>query len=334
MPPALTRTSTIAPDLSQGFDSDWSKAQDNYKAAINGGFSAEDADRTYLAPIKAKYEIIRSSPSLLNNSAALNQFNSDYDNGVEQYQKLYNSYSRDGGDWAASQTIKPLLDKWTLKASLPTATVPTTTAQVTKFYANNPAMQAEQQEAQKQIQSGMNPVDVLTTHPTLLKYAPYREQFQPIYRSALIQDRRNQAAVLAKENPSVEKIVRVRSLLQKAITDDPNMPPDVKKSYMENIGALDEKLKSSVPPDNSAPSLSPPAQPMQPTPEAQPDDSGLPDLTGVPASAPVQPAAPITPKDKVALANQIAQQHPSWTKDQVILAVEGKLKGALPDRTQ
>ena len=328
MPPALTGTSTLAPDLSQDFDADWSKAQDNYKAAINGGFSAEDADRTYLAPIKAKYEIIRSSPSLLNNRAALNQFNSDFDSGVEAYHKAYNSYSRDGGDWAASQTIKPLLDKWTLKASLPAAALPTTTAQVTKFYANNPAMQAEQQEAQKQIQSGMSPVDVLTAHPTLLKYAPYRQQFEPIYRSALVQDRRNQAAVSAKENPPVENIVRARSLLQKAITDDPNMPPDVKKSYMDNIGALDEKLKSSVSPDNSAPSLSPPAQPMQPS---QPDDSGLPDLTGVPAPA---PAAPVAPKDKVALANQIAQQHPDWTKAQIILAVEGKLKGALPQSPQ
>lgn len=291
MPPTLTRTSTLAPDLSQDFDADWSKAQDNYKAAINGGFSAEDADRTYLAPIKAKYEIIRSSPSLLNNRAALNQFNSDYDNGVEQYQKLYNSYSRDGGDWAASQTIKPLLDKWTLKASLPTAALPTTTAQVTKFYANNPAMQAQQQEALKQIQSGMSPVDVLTAHPTLLKYAPYREQFEPIYRSALIQDRRNQAAVSAKENPSDDNIARSRSLLINAIKDDPDMLPDVKKSYMDKIAALDEKLKSSVSPDNSAPSLSPPAQPMQPS---QPDNSGLPDLTGVPVGQPPAAASAVS----------------------------------------
>jgi hypothetical protein len=221
MPPALTN-STLAPDLSAGFDSDWSKAQDNYKTAINSGFSEEDADRTYLAPVKAKYEIIRSSPLLLQNRSALTQFNKDFDGGTQDYQKLYNTYSRDGGDWAASQTIKPLLDKWTLKASLPTATVPRTASQISAWYANNPAMQQEQDEAQKQISSGMNPSEVLAAHPMLLKAAPYRQQFEPMYRSAVLQNDRSKAAADERATPSLSNLDAAAKALTSTIADASN----------------------------------------------------------------------------------------------------------------
>ena len=46
--------------------------------------------------------------------------------------------------------------------------------------------------------------------------------------------------------------------------------------------------------------------------------------SNLPNLAPAATPKPVTPKDKAALANQLAQQHPDWTRQQIIQAVNGQ----------
>jgi hypothetical protein len=67
---------------------------------------------------------------------------------------------------------------------------------------------------------------------------------------------------------------------------------------------------------------------QRPTPNIQQPTVAAPPVATAAAQTPAP--KPQTPTDKVALAHKISAAHPDWTNAQVILAVEGKLRGAEP----
>jgi hypothetical protein len=299
------------PNLNSLFESDWQKAQDQYDAGVKAGYSTTDADNLYLQPVRSKWKIISESPQLLQDSDQLKKFHTQYDSAVENFHKNLNSYSRDGGQWASEQpgSLLPVLQKWSIQAALP--------VERKSEYADN----SDQLGALKELQNGFDPMAVLQNHNSSRWSPEFMNKFQSeALRAGNItqrQDERSQAAAArtatatAKAN-SPEGIAKQRFILQSQMNQAKEAGADgMVDFYGKQLAALDSAATNS-------PSITGDSS-YTFTPQ---DSTADPNVTASPTPANV------TPKDKVALANQMAQAHPDWTKEQIILAIEGKLRGA------
>jgi hypothetical protein len=342
--PSLQPT-TLAPNLAGTFDSDWSAAQDKYNAAIKAGFDSEDAAQTYLSPVRAKWQIVSKSPALLQNPQQLSDFSKEFNDTTNEFQKRYNSYNVDGGAWAADQTIKPLLEKWSIKASLPQMNPQTTAVE----------------DAYQEYADGKSPRDILKEYPTIA----LDKSFMSLLRAEV--NREDKGPQLT----DVQKVTRagLENRLKAAVAAGPTtfsggttlfgQPKDAEQmqnaesvaNAQKALNQFDEQYQPQLmrksaplqPTQDSAPAVPPTSAPIPWRPRdgrpmrvgadqmTQPYNQSIPgNATVVPQAATPQvvPGKAMTAADKVILANKIAADHPTWTKQQVILAVQGKLVGA------
>lgn len=117
--PDLLQSSSLAPSLSDQFESEWNAAQSKAQQAVSDGYSQEDASQMYLQPVRAKWRILQSSPSLLNNPKLRGKFDEEFDASTAQFQKNLQSYNKDGGGWAFEQSLQPTLQKWGTESQMP-----------------------------------------------------------------------------------------------------------------------------------------------------------------------------------------------------------------------
>lgn len=94
--------------------SDIANAQQRAQAAMNVGYTAPDAANVFTQPQEIKWKLINGSTALLNDPKLRSQMSGEFDAASEKFQKLYQQYSRDGGEWALENSgLTPTIQKWT-----------------------------------------------------------------------------------------------------------------------------------------------------------------------------------------------------------------------------
>lgn len=151
---------TTIPDLTSQFENDFDEAQKKYQQYSDAGFSNEDAAQTFFNPLLQKWKIISTSPKLTSDKSAFDKFNEEFNNSNSEFQKLYNQYNRDGGDWAASRTLQPLLLKWSILSHLPVESEKPLSASEATSASNLPSRVLREAE-----QGNVIPTDSETSKP-------------------------------------------------------------------------------------------------------------------------------------------------------------------------
>ena len=253
--------------LDDNFQKDWSAAQDNYQSAINSGFKAEDAQKLYLQPVQDKWDIVTHSPGLQSDKKRFAEFSKDFDTAQDNYKANYNSYSRDGGQWAATQpgSIAPTLDKWSIASKLP---VP----------AEADSMLAEKEGALSEARSGFDAQDILRGHPqAIFSDQKFLSRFQTALGEGWkARQSESKAEKKAAMPPDVLKLADRRAQFQKLESQDPLMPESLKGLLDKEVGNLDQQLTNPPPATAASPAmdLSNPPVRFQPSAGAQPQPQG------------------------------------------------------------
>lgn len=171
----LKPTSPIGPELSDSFNTDWEQANAQYQDALNKGYSDEDAQKLFLEPTIQKWNIIKTSPSLLQRKDKLTAFTQDFEQSKKNFQDYYNAYSRDGGQSAFSRTLGPTLQKWGVEASLPV----------------KPLVSPEDEaKSLLRVKNGESPFDVVMENPNLLSSPESRVTWNQLLRSGIRQSQK------------------------------------------------------------------------------------------------------------------------------------------------
>lgn len=112
------------PTLSDQFQNEWSQAQDFYNRRLQqGDITPEQADSIYLAPVRAKWGTITSSPQLQDDPQKLAAFDADYQKSLDSFNAA--NARNEIGDTTASifnRTLKPALDKQGILSKVDEAT--------------------------------------------------------------------------------------------------------------------------------------------------------------------------------------------------------------------
>lgn len=272
---------------------EWQQAQDRYRAGVNAGYSDEDAQQMYLAPVQAKWDILKAVPPALKAKAA-----TDLDTAHISFLKGIQAGYQPGQ--AADLYLKPVLQEWQGAASLPQRQLPKTTEQKAEWYAQNPAMQQEEMEAQDQISSGMPVRQALEGHPMLLKAPGFAQLYRPMYESAVRRDESAQSRAAQEDTPQAlaRQMFQIAAGRKNFAQDSP-----AQNFFNTRLGQLENQA-------TNGPAATPP-------PSIMPDNGGR----YIPVAPPVETGP--TPEELV------QAQHPDWTPDQVKLGVSGRLGGAI-----
>lgn len=279
-------------DETQQYLNEWQQAQDRYRAGVNAGYSDQDAQQMYLAPVQAKWDILKAVPPALKAKAA-----TDLDTAHISFLKGIQAGYQPGQ--AADLYLKPVLQEWQGAASLPQRQLPKTVEQKAEWYAQNPAMQQEEMDAQDQISSGMPVRQALEGHPMLLKAPGFAQIYRPMYESAVRRDESAQAREAQQDTP--ESLARqMFSIGAGRKNFDKDAP--IQQFFNERLGQLENRATNG--PAATSPTIVHDNEGRW-TPKPPPEDTGP------------------TPEELV------QQQHPDWTPEQVKLGVSGRLGGAI-----
>lgn len=270
---------------------EWQQAQDRYRAGVNGGYSDADADALYLAPVRDKWSVLKSVPESLRTQASteLNDAHLSFLKGVQSGYKPQE---------AADLYLKPQLEKWQGASSFPDPKLPKTTKEVRDWYAQNPAMQDEESEAQAQIEDGVPVSEAIAGHPMLLRAPGFSSTWRPRFNSAVRSDAAKVEKAAQADTPEGVQS-KMFSLASKRKLFLPDAP--IQKFFDKEMGGMENQLTNA------------------PTIVREPNTAR--------GGFSVQSMPQLTDSDLV------AEQHPDWTPEQVKLGAAGKLKGAvtLPD---
>lgn len=324
------------------FAAEWDSAQQRYRAAMNAGYSAEDAAQMYLQPVQNKWDILKDVPAEQRQSAARD---------LDQAQQSFLTGIRSGyqPEDAANLYLKPSQQKWVAAAGVPESPTATAKQAQTQFELVDQARQGKNNQGELESQVPVtfwnNPKFVAA-----FQTATQRAQADKARRDA-IAAKTSAPYTPAQAATSLNKIIS----LEKARRSFGGSPTDLANSNLvqQAESALQREYNQRAPvtfqptPNTNAvpPPEPPPATTVLPsaswfTPHAtrftlstpgQQADFGIQTPPAPPATQKVsanQPPKTATREGARDLATQISAEHPDWTKDQVILAVQGKLLGA------
>lgn len=92
-------------DDAQKYLSEWNQAQERYRAGVNGGYTDRDAEDMYLAPVRAKWDILKSVPTSMRDKAS-----TELDDAHLAFLKgIQSGYKTED---AAKLYLTPELEKW------------------------------------------------------------------------------------------------------------------------------------------------------------------------------------------------------------------------------
>jgi hypothetical protein len=290
----IQATGTTTPDPDKQFNADWDTAQQRYRAAVNSGYSEADAAQLYLNPVKDKWDILKDVPETMKRQAAAE---------MDQAQQAFVVGAQSGYKANDSENIylKPTLAKWQAASKLPDSSSDSEEGLARQFLAN-PAMQKEQSDAYSAIANRENKQSVVEAHPTLLVTPGYKTNWRAIYNMGL---RENDAASKEKQIADAKE----------AAAEDPEKVI---------FGTMDKAKKFSL---TVPPQIQQAAQQLIDKTTNSPAIGAQPPVSFRPTAPAAQPATAMSPKDKVAMAQKISADHPDWTKQQVLMAVQ-KMSGA------
>ena len=113
------QTSSYADDVRQQFNDDWQQATDLYQKGVDGGYSESDADQIYLQPIRDKWKIIQSTPSLMQDKDALDKMHTEYGDALNGFYKNINSKDAYPVEEAFGRFVRPVQSKYASGIRLP-----------------------------------------------------------------------------------------------------------------------------------------------------------------------------------------------------------------------
>jgi len=269
---------------------EWQQAQDRYRAGVNAGYSDADAQQLYLAPVQAKWDVLKSVPPALKTKAA-----TDLDTAHINFLKGVQAGYQPGQ--AADLYLKPALAEWQGAANLPQRQLPKTLEQRTEWYAQNPAMQQEESEAQQQIAEGVPIKDAIEGHPMLLKAPGFSQVWRPMYESAVRRGETAQAKTEQENSPEglARQMFQIAAGRKNFAADSP-----AQAFFTQRLGELENQATNG--PAATAPNVVP---------------------------VPSQRYAPKPPDEGPTPEELVQEQHPDWTPAQVKLGVSGRLGGAI-----
>ena len=99
-------------DESGQFQQEWDLAQSRYRAGINAGYEAADADQMYLAPVRNKWEVLKTIP-VDHQAAAAKELDDAHLSFLKGIQAGYKAPD------AENLYLKPVEQKWAVAATIP-----------------------------------------------------------------------------------------------------------------------------------------------------------------------------------------------------------------------
>lgn len=250
---------SLIPELPSAFESEWSGATAMAKKAVASGFDEQTAAQMFLKPVEAKWAIINSSPSLLNDPEELMQFSQSFDRESDNFRKKFSEYNADGGEWALSKTLQPFMEKMKTKHRIP---VPQNT------------MSDSEAVATKLLAGGADVLQLVSERPDLVEKSPViakafesamRNRNKPRKRNEvelaeLSVKRKNYENALENSYSTPEEIAKAKSELEAELARFTNQespaadilspfpalmpkpvsqPPQEEKGYLIHMGGMD-----------------------------------------------------------------------------------------------
>lgn len=217
------------------YQAEWQQAQDRYRAGVNAGYDATDADQMYLAPVREKWNILNTLPISARAKASeeLDKAHIDFLQGIQSGYKPQD---------AANLYLIPKLEEWKGAANVPTEKLPKTKAEVEQWYNSNPAMQDEASEAQQQISDGVPVRSAIEGHPMLLKAPSFSQTWRPMYESAVQRDETSKAKV-AQDNTADGLTLKMFRLAQGRKNFLPEAP--IQQFFNQRLGQLESQATNS-----------------------------------------------------------------------------------------
>ena len=219
------------PSVDQAFQSDWDTAQQRYRAGVNAGYSEEDADQLYLAPVRNKWDILKDVPPAMQSKAA-QELN---DAQVSFIKNVYAGYKPED---ANNLVLAPVEQKWQAAADIHEPARP------------DPLI-ADKVGALQEAGAGYDPIQVLNDHPRAIFSDPeYVKQFE----AAALRGQKEKVAattkageVAAKQNDPVQLFKEISTLGKLGDSSMTNAPAAVQDSLKQAIGKLESQVTGLQP---------------------------------------------------------------------------------------
>lgn len=257
----------------QRFLADWNAAQSRYRAGVQAGYSDADAADLYLAPVKNKWDILKTVPETMQKTAGaeLDAANKAYVAGVSAGYKPED---------AANLFLKPQEQKWVAAADIPDKKKLTIQQQTAANPVKQYEAQQDEQSALEKIAAGRPVKKTIEEYPLLLSMPGFSTRWNARYNQALTTDQRTAAAAL-KEKTAAEKAAEKANapdaLLSKAAklfglrSPTSKLPPELKGELNDQLAQVSSQL-------TNRPNLFPP-------PASEALDATSPELNAAPTSA-------------------------------------------------
>lgn len=216
------------------FNFEWDAAQKRYQAGVNSGYSQSDADSMFLAPVRNKFEILKSVPTPLKAQAA-----KELDAARLSYLKGINSGYQ--APDAENLFLKPAEQKWTAAAEV---AVPP-----------DPMIEQYKAGAKESIRNGIDESEVMRAlPPALLGDTKFVAELDTEAREAFNQKAKAAntaqaiAARTAKENsPLAVDETAARLVDLKNNKNWAAEPPEIQAKINQDLSAAEARMTNAPP---------------------------------------------------------------------------------------
>jgi hypothetical protein len=231
-----------SPDVDAIFQSDWDLANQRYRAGVDAGYSAEDADNLFLNPVRTKWDILQKVPQQLQSKAATELGNAQ----LSYIQNVNAGYSPND---ANNRVLAPVEQKWEAAGTL-------------REPARPDPLLDEKVGALQEVSAGYNPLSVINGHPRSIFSDP---EYVTKFESAAERGQKARASAAAKAQEISDK-TSAAVAKKEAAEDDPQtiiknlnnivnfaaspefnvLPPESKQRVADNRATLEKKLATST----------------------------------------------------------------------------------------
>ena len=231
-------------DPAQAYSQEWDMANNRFRAAINSGFSEQDADQMYLAPTRNKFEVLKAVPDPMKAQAA-KELDDAHISFLKGIQSGYHAAD------AGNMFMAPVLQKWASSGQVEVA---------------DPA-ENYKQGALDMVAQGLNPQDVINANEKNIFSDPkFVAKFRQVATQAqhlkqqhefTASERKAKETAAEERRNAPEALIRKMKWLADA-SKDPNMasaPPEVLDAIKAEAKKLAAKLSANTGPVQFQPTM-------------------------------------------------------------------------------
>jgi len=221
-------------DESAQYQAEWDQAQQRYQAGVNAGYSDADAEQMYIAPVREKWNVLKSVPDSMKQIASrqLDDAHISFLQGIQAGYKPEDS---------AKLYLIPKLEKWQGASA---------------FAKENDPLVADKIGALGEVQDGANPQSVIQSHPAKIFADP---KFEARFETAAHEAERerlkaakkiNDDQTAAETQPTPEELTKqLFSLAAGKKRFDQDAP--IQQYFGQRMGEIEQQLTNA--PSETAP---------------------------------------------------------------------------------